>query len=215
MIVLTILAQPSPPESSPLLGVIDPALEALQRMRASYNWVGMWAGRWMWFYVVLWIAGLAAWWRVRGDFTRETSLFLLSLPAIGIVSVPLSYLLLEHTKWVLMPQFQPGRYLLFVTLFAMMLGCVAAVRAAERRRYFETFVFFVVPLMATGAEWDTEKLNSSPSGANLRIGSAGYGCGDSAIADMASGARRIDAVLCLSGDWRYTELPRYSFRRTR
>jgi hypothetical protein len=158
LIVLTIVAQPSPPESSPLLGVIDPALEALQRMRASYNWVGMWAGKWMWFYVVLWIAGLTAWWRVRGDFTRETSLFLLSLPAIGIVSVPLSYLLLEQKKWILMPQFQPGRYLLFVTLFAMMLGCVAAIRAAERRRYIETFVYFFVPLMATGAEWDTEKL---------------------------------------------------------
>ena len=59
--------------------------------------------------------------------------------------MPLSYWLLEQRKWVLMPQFQPGRYLLFVTLVAMMLGCIAAVRAAERKRYFETFVFFVVP----------------------------------------------------------------------
>ena len=160
LIAVTVLAQPSPPEVAPLFGVIDPDLEALQRLRASYNWVSMWAGKWMWFYVVLWIAGLAAWWRVRLVFTRETSMFLLSLPAVGIISVPISYLLLERWKWVLMPQFQPGRYLLFVTLFAMMLGCIAAVRAAERKRYFEAFVFFVVPLMATGAEWDTEKLSA-------------------------------------------------------
>jgi hypothetical protein len=159
LIVLTILAQPSPLESAPLSGVIDPNLEALQRLRASYNWVSMWAGKWMWFYIVLWIAGLAAWWRTRPAFTRETSVFLFALPAVGLISVPLSYLLLEQKKWVLMPQFQPGRYLLFVTLFAMILGCIAAVKAAERRRFFEAFVFFAVPLIATGAEWDTEKLS--------------------------------------------------------
>ena len=160
LIVITILIQPAAPETLPLFGAIDPSLEALQRMRASYNWVGMWAGKWMWFYVVLWIAGFMAWRQVRVNFTREVSVFLLSLPLIGMISVPLSYWLLEQRKLVLMPQFQPGRYLLFVTLVAMILGCIAAVRAAERKRYFETFVFFVVPLIATGAEWDTEKLTA-------------------------------------------------------
>jgi Domain of unknown function (DUF6798) len=160
LIVITILLQPAPSERAPFFGVIDPSIEAIQRLRAAYNWVGMWAGKWMWFYIVLWIAGFAAWRRVRTNFSRELSLFLLSLPAIGIISVPLSYWLLDQKKWVLMPQFQPGRYLLFVTLIAMMLGCIAAIRAAERKRYFETFVFFVAPLIATGAEWDTEKLTA-------------------------------------------------------
>src|SRR4029079_11497151 len=117
----------------------------------AYNWVSMWAGKWMWFYIVLWIAGFVAWRRVRHEITRETSIFVLSLSAIGILSVPLSYVLLEQKKWVLMPQFQPGRYLLFVTLFAMIFSAIAAIRAAERKRYLETFAFFIVPLMATGA----------------------------------------------------------------
>ena len=88
-----------------------------------------------------------------------------------------------------MPQFQPGRYLLFVTLFAMMLGCLAAIRAAERKKYFECFAFFVVPLMATGAEWDTEKLHHLAMRPDLSSGSAGNGGGSSAIAHMACSCR--------------------------
>ena len=42
LIVLTILAQP-PPRSRATVRSIDPDLEALQRMRATYNWVSMWA----------------------------------------------------------------------------------------------------------------------------------------------------------------------------
>jgi hypothetical protein len=158
LLLITILLQPPPPEASPMLGAIDPAWEALQRLRAAYNWVSMWAGKWMWFYIVLWIAGFAAWLRVRSEITRETSIFVVSLSTVGILSVPLSYALLEQKKWVLMPQFQPGRYLLFVTLFAMVFSAIAAIRAAERKRYFEAFAFFTVPLMATGAEWDTQNL---------------------------------------------------------
>ena len=36
-------------------------------MRAAYNWVSIWAGKWMWLYVVLWAVGLIAWLRVRSE----------------------------------------------------------------------------------------------------------------------------------------------------
>ena len=75
---------------------------------------------------LLWAVGWAAWWRVREQFNRETNLILLLMPAIGMLSVPLSYVLLEHMKLVIIPQFQPGRYLLFVSLFAMILAVIAA-----------------------------------------------------------------------------------------
>src|SRR5204862_438578 len=56
-----------------------------------------------------------------------------------------SFLLLENWKWSLMPQFQPGRYLLFVTLFAVLLASAAGIRAAQKGRYVESFLFFLIP----------------------------------------------------------------------
>jgi hypothetical protein len=158
LLILCILVQAPSPETPPVFGTIDPALEVLQRMRATYNWVGMWADKWMPMYVLLWAVVLFAWWRIRGQFNRETNLFLVVMPLIGMISIPVSYVLLERMKWVLIPQFQPGRYLLFVTLFAMMLAALAGIRAAERKSYIESFLFFVVPIAAASMEWDVAKL---------------------------------------------------------
>ena len=98
-------------------------------MRASYNWVSMWRAAYIWHYLALWLASMVAFWRVRPKAGR---LFLLGLPAIGILSMPLSYLLLEKLKWGLIPQFQPARAVLFVSAFAMILGAAAAIRAESR-----------------------------------------------------------------------------------
>jgi hypothetical protein len=122
-------------------------LEKLQRMRASYNWVSMWIGRWGWHYLFLWIFSLIALLRMRHLIPVLLWVFALGLPAIGMLSLPLSYLLLERMKWTLMPQFQPGRYLLFVTLFAMLLGSAAGISAARSRRFLEAFFFFGIAVM--------------------------------------------------------------------
>jgi hypothetical protein len=156
LIVITMLMQPA--NGAPLFGHLDPAWEALQRMRASYNWVSIWAKDWLWMYFLLSIAGLIAWLRVRRDLPRETNIFLLVLPIIGMLSVPVSYVLLERMKWIFIPQFQPGRYLLFIMLFALLLATIAAIRAAERKSYVEACVFFLLPLAAASTEWDTARL---------------------------------------------------------
>ena len=148
----------APIEKAPLFGTIDPVWESLQRMRAAYNWVSLWVGQWMWLYVALWAVGWAAWWRVRHRFNRETNLILVTMPAIGMLSVPLSYLLLERMKLVIAPQFQPGRYLLFVSLFAMILAVIAGIYAAQQKRNLEALAFLIVPIAVSASEWDTAKL---------------------------------------------------------
>jgi len=50
---------------------------------------------------------------------------------LGILSMPLSFLLLEQLKWSLVPQLQPMRALLFVTAFTVVLGSVAALKSAN------------------------------------------------------------------------------------
>ena len=157
-VLLSAVTHPVSAESPLLFGRIDPSLEALQRMRANYNWVGVWIDRWAAFFIALWAVGMLAWWRVRAFLPKQLRVFAIAMPIIGIASVPVSYVLLDHMKWVLAPQFQPARHLLFVTFFALLLACVAACHAAQRRSYGEAFAFFIVPLAATATEWDTANL---------------------------------------------------------
>ena len=128
-----------------LFGQVDAALENLQRMRAGYNWVSIWIVAWWKHYLLLWAVSLVAFFRVRRKLPREMQAFCLVLPLIGALSPALSYLLLEDWKWSLMPQFQPSRYLLLVTFFAVLLAAVAGIRATEKRRFLEGFLFFLVP----------------------------------------------------------------------
>lgn len=99
------------------LGQVNPALEKLQRMRAGYNWVSIWIAAWWKHYLLLWVISLVAFFRVRRTLPGEMQVFCVVLPLIGALSPALSYLLLEDWKWSLVPQFQPGRYLLLVTFF--------------------------------------------------------------------------------------------------
>ncbi len=128
-----------------IFGQVDPVLEKLQRMRASYNWVSIWIAVWWKHFLLLWAVSLAAFFRVRGTLPGEMRIFCIALPLIGALSPALSYLLLENWKWSLMPQFQPARYLLLVTFFAALLAAVAGIRAVENRRYLEGFLFFLAP----------------------------------------------------------------------
>ncbi len=133
--------QPGAAESQAFFTRISPELEKLQRMRASYNWVSTWPAQTIWQYVSLWIVSLIAFWRVRPKAGR---LFLIGMPALGILSVPLSYLLLEKLKWGLIPQFQLGRAVLFVTAFAVILAAAAGIRAAQSKRWIESILWFAI-----------------------------------------------------------------------
>ena len=106
----------------------------------------LWLGRWIYLYVVLTTVGFLAWLRIRRFFSRELNVLILALPAIGLLSIPLSYVLLERMKLMFVPQLQPGRYLLYVTFFAILLASIAAIHAAERGSYVESALFFLVPL---------------------------------------------------------------------
>lgn len=125
---------------------VSPAIEQLQRFRASYNWIGQWYRNVFWHYVLLTLAVALAWWRTRKHLRGELQRFVIGLPAIGVLSAPASYLLLDKWKWALMPQLQPARALLFVVLMAVILGAIAGLHAAERRRWPEAALWFAFVL---------------------------------------------------------------------
>lgn len=131
--------------SQPLFARIDPALEQLQRMRASYNWVSLWPTEFYRFYAITLAIALAALVRLRERIDFVGRVFFAGLPLIGIVSLPVSYLLLERAKWTLIPQFQPARAVLFILVCTIVLTCLAGARASHAGRYCEAVAWFLAP----------------------------------------------------------------------
>jgi hypothetical protein len=131
-------------EPQQFFGSIGPLLEKLQRMRATYNWVSMWPDYLVWHYAFLWGVCLAGYFRLRKAANQDLKFFLIGMPLLGVLSIPITYVLLEEMKWVLIPQIQPMRAILFVTVFAGILAAVAGIRAAQAGRYLESFLWLAI-----------------------------------------------------------------------
>jgi Domain of unknown function (DUF6798) len=126
------------------LARLDPSQESLQRMRASYNWISIWAPLWLLHYVFLYAVTLVGVTRLRNELSPSLRFFAHGLPLIGILSVPVSYLMLEQMKLALTPQLQPMRALLFITVMAALLAGIAACVAVREHRYWEAMVWLIL-----------------------------------------------------------------------
>ena len=143
-VVLLFAARLQGDGNAPYFARLGPLEEQLQRFRTSYVWISMWPPARIWHELVLFAIGAVAFWRVRAKATTEAAVLLAALPAIGIMSMPASWLLLERMKWSLIPQIQPMRALLFVAIAVQLLAAVAALRARLR---IESFVWFTVAFL--------------------------------------------------------------------
>lgn len=128
-------------EPQRFFAVLSPEHAELQQLRASYNWISLWFGRYGWFYFAAWAVALVGFWRVRDALPQSLKILFLGMPAIGILTMPTSYLLLEKLGWALMPQLQPMRALLFTVSIALILACVAAFRT---RSWLERIVWLAL-----------------------------------------------------------------------
>ncbi len=139
-------------EAQDLFGRIEPGLESLQKMRGMYNWISLWPREWFWQYPLLFCVVVAAWLRLRREMPLALRWFSIVFPAAGLLTMPLSYLLLDVGKWSLLPQLQPARNVLFITFFAVILGAAAAWRAGSKRKLPESFawLFVVFAIPANG-----------------------------------------------------------------
>lgn len=149
MAALIVLAriQPGITESQHFFSRIPADIEQLQRLRAPYNWTSQWPAGTFLHYGLMWIVGMAAFYRLRTRMDFTARLFFAGFPAIGILSIPLSWLLLEQWKWALMPQVQPARMVLLTTICAVILCCLAAAEAVKSRRIPESIAWLVVPFL--------------------------------------------------------------------
>lgn len=138
--------QPGIVEPQPFFARISSGLAAIQQFRTPQVWVSLWSGHDIWIYLALWICALWATARVWPSLNRQLRWFCIGLPLCGILSVPLSDLLLEHLRWSLVPALQPARTLLFTFAIAVFACAAAAIRAALARRTREAICWLVVVL---------------------------------------------------------------------
>ena len=143
--VLLVLAafQAGEHESQPLFSVLPADLIPLLRYRGAYNWVDLWKPVWLWQYLLLGVFATGAWLRIHREITKELSALSATLLLYGMLSVPLSWLVLNRMSWSMMPQFQPARAVIFVCIFAVTLGGAAAWWAVRRGRWLEGAAWLV------------------------------------------------------------------------
>jgi hypothetical protein len=142
-------------EPQRFLATLAPLQEKLQRLRASYVWISLWGATYLPYYLGAGVVLAAACARIWRRAPVDLRWFLVGLPAAGVVSVPLSWLLLEQAHLALIPQWQPLRALLFVVLMLQFAAAVAGVFAAQARRIVESAAWFAVAVLpALAPRWD-------------------------------------------------------------
>ena len=137
---------------NPLFARLSAGHAELQRMRATYNWITLWANPRVWIqqHVVLALLAAVAYWRLRKALPQAVKPYLAALPAIGLLSMPLSYLLLEQAQLAIIPQVQIMRSLIFTLMVAVILTVLAGLRAANQGSWWEAPLWlapaFFVPM---------------------------------------------------------------------
>lgn len=139
-------------EPQRFFGTVDPTLEAMQRLRGAYNWVSLWPVQFIRHYQFLLLVCFAGFFRLRARIPEVLQLFFFGLPLFGILSVGASWFLLEGMKWAFIPQFQPARAVLWVSVVAIILSTTAGLYAARDRRWSEALLWltlvFCIPQQA-------------------------------------------------------------------
>ena len=124
-------------EAQRVFARLDSGQEFLQRMRTAYVWISAWPAATIVHHLLVLAVFVAAFVRIRRTVGVELRVLLLGLAALGLLTMPLSWLLLEQFHWGLVPQVQPMRALLFLTLgmqfFTAAAGALRDGRAPSRR----------------------------------------------------------------------------------
>ena len=125
---------------------VSPDVDKLQRLRASYVFVGAWFGQYWLHHLFLCAVALGAWWRI-GDRLEGFAQFLLALvPVLGLLSLLVAWITTDVLAWSLMPQLQPARAVLWTTFAAVVSSAIAAGLATTLG---ERFLWLTLPFAVT------------------------------------------------------------------
>lgn len=135
--------QPGISDSEPLFSRIPADIAAILQARTPYAWTPYWAGHQIWIYLAILVCGFWATARVWPRMNRQTRWFFLLPPLLGVLSIPVSAVLLEQFDWWLLPRIQPARWLLFTVALSLIAGSIAGVQAFRLRSRAEAAAWFL------------------------------------------------------------------------
>ncbi|MBV9612974.1 MAG: hypothetical protein JO091_10905 [Acidobacteriaceae bacterium] len=135
--------QPGVVENRELLSKLSEPFAALQQYRTPFVWISLWPAGELWHYAAILVCGFWATIRIWPALPRTIRWLLVALPICGLLSVPLSDLLLDHLKWSLISVIQPARSLLYSVMFASIACAIAGAKAANSRNYMEAGLWFI------------------------------------------------------------------------
>lgn len=138
--------QPGMTDSESLFSRIPSGIAAILSVRSGRVWVSRWAGHEIWIYLFILISGLWAVARMWPGLTRQLRWLLLVPSLLGILSVPVSALLLVQFRWWMIPRLQPARWLLFTIEFSLIACAIAGIQALRSRRRAEMIAWFIFVL---------------------------------------------------------------------
>ncbi len=164
-------AQSASGDAQRIFARLDSGQEFLQRMRTAYVWVSSWPAATIVHHLLVLAVLSAAFVRIRKAVGVELRVLLLGLAALGLLTMPLSWLLLEQFHWGLVPQVQPMRALLFLTLGMQFFTAAAGARAIAARRPAEAFAWFALAYLLPLQPVLTGPFVWSRVGARVRPGS--------------------------------------------
>ena len=137
-------------EAQHVFARLDSEQEYLQHLRTAYVWISTWPAATIAHHLLTLATLVAAFVRIRQAVGVPLRVLWLGLAALGALTMPLSWLLLEQFHWGLVPQVQPMRALLFLTLGMQFLTAAAGARAVVARRPAEAVAWlscaYLLPL---------------------------------------------------------------------
>ena len=137
-------AQSASGDAQRVFARLEPSQEFLQRTRTAYVWISTWPAATIVHHLLILAVLVAAFVRIRRAVGVELRVLLLGMATLGLLTLPLSWLLLEQFHWGLVPQVQPMRALLFLTLAMQFFSAASGVRAIAARRPAEGCVWLAL-----------------------------------------------------------------------
>jgi hypothetical protein len=129
--------QPGVIDSGAFFRRISPTWLSVLRERTPEVMVSTWSGKAIFFYLLVIAGGVLAGKRIWPSLNRQAKSMSAILVFGGLLSLPVSGILLEIYRWSLIPQSQPARGLLFTVALSLGAAAIAAMRALSSGRRME------------------------------------------------------------------------------
>ena len=139
--------QPGVIDSGAFFRRISPEWLRILRERTPEVIISTWWGQAILFYLLVFGGGVLAGARIWPSLNKQSRWMGAILVFGGLLSLPLSGILLEVCRWSLIPQLQPARALVFTVALSLAAVTIAATRAFSAVRWMEAAAWFTFALV--------------------------------------------------------------------